>query len=176
MQAKAVSASNPDSAKVLYDVDANDGNDGSTFVTGGGIPGRKSQTRKQKKQEPAYDEEVKFYDNLEEELLDRVDKTEQEMNEMMRYLASVEDMMGGNDLTEIYRMLETTGTSVQNHSKAYNNLKLQVDNLNKDATQALGKFGRTNDDISKLLLETEERKNATKVVIYEDDSEDDQEA
>ena len=42
MQAKAVTASNPDSAKVLYDVDANDGNDGSTFVTGGGIPGRKS--------------------------------------------------------------------------------------------------------------------------------------
>ena len=45
MQAKAVSASNPDQAKVLYDVDANDGNDGSTFVTGIGIPGKKTKTR-----------------------------------------------------------------------------------------------------------------------------------
>ena len=96
------------------------------------------------------------------------------MNEMMRYLAQVENMMVGDDLTEIRKMLATTGTSVESHSKAYNSLKVQVDNLNKDATQALGKFTGTNDDIQKLLLETEERKNATKVVIYEDDSEDDQ--
>jgi len=42
------------------------------------------------------------------------------MLEMMRYLTSVEDMMGGDDLAEISKMLDTTGTSVQNHSKAYN--------------------------------------------------------
>ena len=69
------------------------------------------------------------------------------MQEMMRYLTSVEDMMGGDDLTEIYKMLETTGTSVQHHSKAYNNLKLQVDSLNKNATEALGQFADSSDDI-----------------------------
>ena len=55
-------------------------------------------------------------------------------------------------------------------------MKLQVDSLNKNATEALGQFASSSDDISKLLLETEERKNATKVVIYEDDSEDDYDA
>ena len=43
---------------------------------------------------------------------------------MMRYLASVENMMVGDDLSEIKKMLETTGISVENHSKAYNSLKL----------------------------------------------------
>ena len=56
-------------------------------------------------------------------------------------------MMGGDDLAEIYKMLETTGTSVKQHSKAYNNLKLQVDSLNKNATEALGQFASSSDDI-----------------------------
>ena len=43
---------------------------------------------------------------------------------MMRYLASVENMMEGDDLTEIRKMLATTGVSVEQHSKAYNNLKV----------------------------------------------------
>ena len=40
MQAKAISTSNPDEAKVLYDIDENPNNEGSTFVTGIGIPGK----------------------------------------------------------------------------------------------------------------------------------------
>ena len=73
MQAKAISAANPEeAAKVLYDAD-----NGSTFVTGGGIPGRVKKSKKQKQQKAtAYDEEVKFYDTFDDELLDRVDKTE----------------------------------------------------------------------------------------------------
>ena len=46
MQAKAISASNPEdtnAAKVLFDAE-----DGSTFVTGGGIPGRAKSKKKQK--------------------------------------------------------------------------------------------------------------------------------
>ena len=121
---------------------------------------------------PTYDEEHKFYEYPEEELMERVDKTEHDMQEMMRYLASVEDMMYGDDLSEIKKQLEITGTSVDHHSKAYNALKLQVDGINKDATAALGRFNGTGDDIQKILLETEQRKMATKVVIYEDDSED----
>lgn len=91
---------------------------------------------------------------------------------MMRYLASVENMMYGDDLSEIKKQLEITGISVDHHSKAYNALKLQVDGINKDATAALGRFNGTGDDIQKILLETEQRKMATKVVIYEDDFED----
>ena len=176
MQAKAASISNPDQAKVLYDIDGKEGGESSTFVTGGGIPGRKKKQKNKQQQRPAYDEEFKFYEYPEEELLDRVDKTEHEMQEMMRYLTSVEDMMVGDDLEQIRKMLDTTSTSVDHHSKAYNSLKLQVDNINKEATQALGRFSKTGDDVQKLLLETEQRKNATKVVIYEDDSEEEGEA
>lgn len=122
MQARAISSQgNPDEAKVLYDVD---NNEGSTFVTGGGIPGRVKNKKKARNQPIEYDEEHKFYDTKEDELIDKVDKTEKEMQEMMRYLATVEDMMVGDDLSEIKKMLDTTGISVENHSKAYNSLKL----------------------------------------------------
>lgn len=112
MQAKALSSKDPNKAKVLYDADANDANEGSTFVTGIGIPGRAKKKQKKQQQVVQYDEEHKFYDNLEDELIDRVDQTEKEMLEMMKFLTSVEDMMGGDDLEEIRKMLETTGTSV----------------------------------------------------------------
>ena len=65
----------------------------------------------------------------------------------MRYLASVEDMMGGDDLGEIRKMLDTTGTSVEHHSKAYNVLKVKVDEINREALTSLGRFSKTGDDV-----------------------------
>ena len=78
MQAKAVSTANPDEAKVLYDIDDNaNAAEGSTFVTGIGIPGKtKKQKRQQKAVSGKYDEEHKFHETLEEELMEQVDKTE----------------------------------------------------------------------------------------------------
>ena len=174
MQAKASSTAQPGEAKVLYNVDDHDdigNNDEGIFgITGIGIPGKSKKSKRQKM--PTYDEEHKFYQYPEEESIEQVDRIEHEMQEMMRYLATVEDMMGGDDLSEIKKQLEITGTSVDQHSKAYNALKLQVDNINKDATSAIGTFNNAGTDVHRLLLETEQRKMATKVVIYEDDSED----
>jgi len=41
--------------------------------------------------------------------MERVDDTEKEMHRMMKYLNAVENMMSGNDLSHIKRMLDYTG-------------------------------------------------------------------
>ena len=45
------------------------------------------------------------------------------MHKMMKYLDSVESMMGGDDLAQIRRMLDYTSQSVKHHSKAYSGIK-----------------------------------------------------
>mmetsp|Transcript_28578 Transcript_28578/g.35367 ORF Transcript_28578/g.35367 Transcript_28578/m.35367 type:complete len:209 (+) Transcript_28578:1378-2004(+) len=107
--------------------------------------------------------------------MERVDDTEKEMHRMMKYLNAVENMMSGNDLSHIKRMLDYTGQSVKHHSKAYTGIKQQVEDMNKEATSALSKISTHNSDVKRMLLESEQasRKLATKVVIHEEDSEDD---
>lgn len=46
-------------------------------------------------------ENAKYYDYPEEELIERAEKTETDMKDMMRYLNEVENMMAGTDLEEI---------------------------------------------------------------------------
>jgi hypothetical protein len=80
-------------AKILYDEDLfQPPPKEKTFVTGGGLPGK----RKAAGQEDS-DEET-YYLNEEDELLDIVDKQERDMKDMLKYLNEVEEMMGGNDL------------------------------------------------------------------------------
>ena len=105
------------SGKVLFDIDAGAEDDG-TFVTGIGIPGRKG------KKAPAPSDDQKYYGSLEDELMDRVDNTEKDLHDMMKYLNQVEDMMAGNDLGHIRKMLDYTTQSVKHHSKAYSNIKV----------------------------------------------------
>jgi len=64
---------------------------------------------------------------------------------------------------------------VKHHSKAYTGIKQQVEDMNKEATSALSKISTHNSDVKRMLLESEQasRKLATKVVIHEEDSEDD---
>ena len=145
MQAKAMGAGQTaeggvKSGKVLFDIDAGAEDDG-TFVTGVGIPGRKN------KKVPAPSEDTKYFGSLEDELLDRVDNTEKDLHDMMKYLNAVEDMMTGNDLTHIRKMLDYTTQSVKHHSTAYSNIKVQVEEMNNDAKGALGKLAKHNDDI-----------------------------
>ena len=85
-------------------------------------------------------------------------------------------MMYGDDLAQIRRMLDYTSQSVSNHSKSYTGISRQVDEMNKDATSALGKISKHNDDVKRMLVESEQisRKLATKVVIHEEDSEEDE--
>ncbi len=156
--------------KVIFDVDAGAEDDDGTFVTGLGIPG------KRKKQKAVHRIEEKFYARIEDELLDKVENTEKEMHDMMKYLNAVENMMSGDDLSQIRRMLDYTTQSVRHHSKAYSGIKDQVSSMNKDADNALKKLSQHSDDIKNMLKETEEmnRKLGTKVVIHEEDSEDDE--
>jgi len=91
----------------------------------------------------------------EDELMERVDQTEKEMHAMMKYLNAVENMMAGDDLEQIRRMLDYTGTSVKHHSKSYSNIKSQIEDMNKDAHSALNKISHHNDDVKRMLLESE---------------------
>lgn len=111
MKAKALGGGSTKAANgnVLFDIDA----EGDTFVTGVGIPGKKTKKGKMVIFDPTKeDEENKFYAFPEDELMERVDKTEREMKEMMNYLNAVDDMMGGDDLAQIKKMLKYTSSSV----------------------------------------------------------------
>ena len=130
--------------KVLFDIDEE-----ATFVTGIGIPGRT-------KSKPRTDEENRqLLMSEEDRLLESVNQTENDMKNMMKYLDAVENTMGGDDLTQIKRMLKFTTRSVDHHSKAYTNIRGEVEEMNKDAYEALNKISRHNDDVQRMLLESE---------------------
>ena len=86
MQAKAMTSTTEDgkdpkkAGKVIFDADANE--DDGTFVTGLGIPGKSKKGKATFKHDP----NEKFYAKVEDELLDRVEKTEKDMHDMMKYL------------------------------------------------------------------------------------------
>lgn len=133
MKARAMGGgdSTKGNGKVIFDIDA----EGDTFVTGVGIPGKKKKSKKS--QIDPEEERDKYYDYPEDELLERVNKTEREMNDMMKYLDAVDSMMSGDDLAQIRRMLKYTSSSVQHHTSAYTGIKQQVESMNKDAASAL---------------------------------------
>lgn len=119
MKAKAFTSNEPKKVgRAIFDIDAEPAGDSGTFVTGVGIPGKSKR-----KQREFTEAELKFYAFPEDELMDRVDQTEKEMHNMMKYLNAVENMMGGDDLAQIRRMLDYTSTSVKHHSKAYSGIK-----------------------------------------------------
>lgn len=66
----------------------------------------------------------------EDKLLYSCSETERDMHKMMKYLDAVEGMMGGDDLAQIRRMLKFTSKSVKHHSKAYSNIKTEVESMN----------------------------------------------
>ena len=136
------------SGKVIFDVD---GDDDGTFVTGVGIPGKS----KKKKAAMQIVGTEKFYAREEDELLDRVNNAEADMMKMMKYLDNVEDMMGGDDLAHIRRMLNVTSGAVKHHSSAYGNIKTDIEAMNAEASSAMGDLARYNDDIKRMLLESE---------------------
>ena len=94
MKAKAIASNEPKKVgKAIFDIDAEASGDSGTFVTGVGIPGKSNRRRRE-----FTEEELKHYAFPEDELMERVDKTEQEMHQMMKYLNAVENMMSGDDL------------------------------------------------------------------------------
>ena len=77
------------------------------------------------------------------------------MHDMMKYLDKVENAIGGDDLAQIRRMLNYTSKSVNHHSKAYSNIRSEVEDMNKDAHVALSKISRHNDEVQRMLNQSE---------------------
>lgn len=96
------------------------------------------------------------------------------MKRMMKYLDNVEDMMGGDDMAQIRRMLNYTSGAVKHHSKAYGAIKKEVAEMNQESEQAMGNLSKHSEDIKAMLQEGEKerRKMGTKVAILEEDSDD----
>lgn len=79
------------------------------------------------------DDEDKFFLNEEDELLDQVDKHERDFKDMLNYLNEVEEMMGGNDLAQIRKMMRYQNETMDQHIKAYDKIKTSVTEMNKEA-------------------------------------------
>lgn len=155
--------------KVLFDIDEGEE---ATFVTGIGIPGR---SKNKPKQMP---NDRDLFMSEEDKLLDSVNQTEKDMKDMMKYLDAVEKSVSGDDLEQIRRMLKYTSKSVMHHSKAYTNIRGEVELMNKNASDALSHVSRHNSDVQRMLLESEQsrRRNGTKVAIIEENNEEDDDA
>lgn len=60
------------------------------------------------KKDPSFGKKKKYYKYPEDELLDEMDQHERDMNEMLKYLTEVEDMIKGQDLKSIQSMMDVT--------------------------------------------------------------------
>ena len=98
------------------------------------------------------------------------------MHDMMKYLDAVETSILGDDLAQIRRMLNYTSKSVNHHSKAYSNIRNEVDDMNNNAFVALAKMSQHDAEVQRLLLQSEQskRKLETKVAIPEMNDEEDE--
>ena len=134
---------------MIFDADFGTEN---TFVTGGGLPGRG-------RRDGDYsdgDDNAHMYLTEEERLLAKVEGYERDMQEMLKFLDGArETSQGGDDLKAIRRMLDATSQSVDNHMAAYTNIGAQVVEMNKDAATALKKIGKHNDDVTRMLMQSE---------------------
>ena len=113
------------------------GVDEKTFVTGGGMAGDEF-----KEEEDARSwKPTKHYKYEEDELLDEVAQHEKDMNEMLKYLSEVEDLVhGGQDLKEIESMMGATKDNLDYHLNAYENLRGSINDINQKAAKAIDKL------------------------------------
>ena len=78
-----------------------------------------------------------LYDNMADELLDDLDQQEKEMNDMMKYLTEVEELIKGQDLQSIQSMMDVTKDVMSQHMVAYDKFKEQIDQINSQADAAI---------------------------------------
>jgi hypothetical protein len=74
---------------------------------------------------------------LEDELLDEVDQHERDMNDMLKYLSEVEELIHGQDLKSIQSMMDVTKDNMDQHFQAYDKLKDSISTMNKQAEDAI---------------------------------------
>lgn len=107
-----VLAAKEEGKEVLFDIDQNE----DTWITGGGIPGKKRKKNKKKFVEEVVPKEDRVYTCLEDELLDEVDQHQEDMKRMMAELMECDEMMAGTDLSHIHRMINATEQSLKQHT------------------------------------------------------------
>ena len=59
------------------------------------------------------------------------------MNEMLKYLSEVEDLIKGNDLKSIQQMMDVTKETMNQHFQAYDKFKDQITSISSQADQAI---------------------------------------
>ena len=120
---------------------SNNGNElvGDTFITGTKIA-----------QVPEEDEHIlreyeshmaqrkkKYYKYEEDELLDDLDQHERDMNDMLKYLTEVEELIKGQDLKSIQQMMDVTKETMTQHFQACDKFKGQIQEIDNQAEEAI---------------------------------------
>lgn len=124
MKGRPVSAANPS-----YAFTADGG--ANTFLTGGGLPNKDKDSDEE--DQIATVKPPKHFKNEEDEMLDKVEGFEREMKEMLDYLNDVSDMMAGDDLSKISKMIKYSKKSMGEHVKAIDNIRDNVECMNQEA-------------------------------------------
>jgi len=77
------------------------------------------------------------YDSVADEVLEDLDQHERDMNDMLKYLQEVDDMIKGQDLQTIQQMMDVTKDTMSQHFEAYDKFKGQIDTINLQADAAI---------------------------------------
>lgn len=81
---------------------------------------------------------TKHYKYEEDELLDDLEQHEHDMNEMLKYLAEVEDMVKvGHDLKSIEQMMQVTKETMDQHFQACDKFKDSLTEIEAQAETAI---------------------------------------
>ncbi|CDW85388.1 UNKNOWN [Stylonychia lemnae] len=115
--------------------------DAETFITG---------TKIAQQQVPEEDQHIlreyesqmatrkkKYYKYEEDELLDDLDQHERDMNEMLKYLSEVEELIKGQDLKSIQQMMDVTKETMNQHFQACDKFKGQIQEIDNQAEEAI---------------------------------------
>lgn len=100
-----------------------------------------------------------YYD-MADELIDDLDDTEKEMNDMLKYLQEMQDYMrNGQEVKTIESMIEVTKDTMTQHIEAYDRFKGQIDQINAQADAAIKSLNfydndNKNDDAMSVVSST----------------------
>ena len=132
----------------VYQFEDEKPNAAKTFVTGGGLPGQKTE-----KGPPV--KEKRYFRHEEDEMLDECEDIEKDMQDALNYLEEVNDLMHANDITNIRKMIKYSEKSMNEHFKACDNIKEHVAAMNSEAFGAINTISEVDDDAASWVRESQ---------------------